>query len=57
MELSTNAVLKSAYYRYSGILYCVFILLLYLFTKSYSVEVLDDGENAVFNFPDMIASQ
>jgi len=26
-------------------------------TKSYSVEVLDDGENAVFNFPDMIASQ
>ncbi len=26
-------------------------------TKSYSVEVLDDGENAVFNFPDMITSQ
>lgn len=23
-------------------------------TKSYSVEVLDDGDNAVFNFPDMI---
>lgn len=24
-------------------------------TKSYSVEVLDDNENAVFNFPDMLA--
>lgn len=26
-------------------------------TKSYSVEVIDDGENAVFNFPNMIPSQ
>ncbi|MDK2807825.1 MAG: hypothetical protein PWP24_559 [Clostridiales bacterium] len=26
-------------------------------TKSYSVEVLDDGENAVFSFPDMIEMQ
>ncbi|MFA9463578.1 MAG: PEGA domain-containing protein [Velocimicrobium sp.] len=26
-------------------------------TKSYSVEVLDDGENTVFNFPDMILMQ
>lgn len=26
-------------------------------TKSYSIEVLDDGENAVFNFPAMITSE
>ncbi len=38
MEASNTSKLKSLFFKYSGLLFCAFIIMLYLFTHYYAVE-------------------